>query len=213
MNTKHLPVSKQHNRLLNELIDAEKFTIPREVSPPTLCLNQRLSAFKPKGTQTMTVYRGDFNDASQRGHFSKIWTGKENGNFDITFDTFKARYRHEGNQLKKFWELACDGDPYGACTEMANQISNGTSEFVNWVIDRHTDKVPWSPFVSTTYGFKLANTYASDPEIMSTFKCQIAPDRGIIDANNIGCTGEAGELMVLGWIPASDTKLHYNPLF
>ena len=208
-----LPDSAKNDSLLNSYFSSDKQRLPNKEN--LFCFNLKGEAenFGVQQSSKLKVYRGDFNTALGRGHFSRIWTAKDRGALENSFENFVAAENsyspnaQEVLALKKFWELGYNGEVIKAIDEMAQLVSNGSEKFINWLIDRHTDRAQWSPFVSVTSESKVARNYAPENTLgnygaMQVYECSIDSNRCIRDKDNIG---NASELLVLGWISAEET--------
>jgi hypothetical protein len=207
---KVIPGSEVNNRMLNSMLAEAELGVPDLDHPPALSVAPALSEYSLPGTDNCTAFRGDFNDAFGRGHFARIFTVEGHEELAaLDYRTFCSVYGRPTEDLTVFWELARTGKGYAACLEMAEVVSCAGPDFMDWLIDKHTDKVAWSPFVSTTFDPETAALYAPRHYgTMSVFEVTLTAESVIVDINDIGKTGEAAELLAFGWIPAQSSRLH-----
>jgi hypothetical protein len=202
-------LSASRHTVLQSLLDKGELVTPAVEQLPTFHLPEELRRYRPP-SEDRVLYRGDFVSCNGHGHYSRIWTAGERGALDHPLSILTSRYGGIAARLEGFWSLAQRGDTIAACHEIARQIETGTQAFVEWLIDRHTDAVEWSPFVSTTFEPGLAARYAPE-ESMAVFECRVNPRRCLRDVTNIGGTGTSGEILVLGWIPSDESNFSSSP--
>tara|TARA_B100000749_G_scaffold279661_1_gene273166 strand:- start:152542 stop:153210 length:669 start_codon:yes stop_codon:yes gene_type:complete len=87
--------------------------------------------------------------------------------------------------------------------ETINKVEAGNEESINNLIDKHTSGSYGSPLISASYSPEMAQTFAlrSDETI---YRIEVDRSRAIFDRDNIGGTGEHGEIFIIGRILPSE---------
>lgn len=97
-----------------------------------------------------------------------------------------------------------DGKTLRELDEARARIESGGSQYLNDLIDRHTSKSE-EPLLSTTFNPELAQAFAptwggSKRTNSTIYKIELSTERCLLDADNLGGSGESREILVFGAI-------------
>lgn len=153
------------------------------------------------------LYRGDVIGAESTGMLPKLFSKIDTADTcrvcaslirrDLKAPAVQEMFADTIEALKSF-ELA------NAFKAMKLLLESGGDDVIDLFIKWHTDCLPFSPFVSTTFSPKIAQTHASNWDHSTIYELNIAPDRIVVDAKNEGGTDAGGEALVFGGISPTE---------